>query len=192
MTNPPRFTRAQSRIIKTVRPQLRRVTKAERMAHPDRFSPKGAYLVPKSIKKVTARTAFVTETRWEDIRAGVSHTKASKERAAGKRPYLSAASEAQAAQAKRTFLIKRLKRKLENTPAGTIVIVQKRKKIKGRRGNEYYNAEERLSEQGKERYFEFRQQKLSGEWIEEGDWHEMMTAARAINDPMLSALLKSP
>jgi hypothetical protein len=37
-----------------------------------------------------------------------------------------------------------------------------------------------------------RERKLNGEFLDEGDWHQMIDQARAVNDPMLAALLKSP
>jgi hypothetical protein len=41
-------------------------------------------------------------------------------------------------------------------------------------------------------FFPLRERKLKGEWLDEGDWHSMVDMANAMNDPMLSALLKSP
>lgn len=87
--------------------EVRRVTFAERLANPTRFSLGGEYYIAKSIKKVTSRTAFVTATRRKDAIAGVSHGKAAAERQAGARSYKTAASERQAkAQIKTRVSIK--------------------------------------------------------------------------------------
>jgi hypothetical protein len=37
-----------------------------------------------------------------------------------------------------------------------------------------------------------RERKLNGEFLDDGDWQQMIDQARAVNDPMLAALLKSP
>jgi hypothetical protein len=40
-------------------------------------------------------------------------------------------------------------------------------------------------------FWNSRERKLRGEFREDGDWHQLVDMARAMNDPMLSALLKS-
>jgi hypothetical protein len=164
--------------------EVRRVTLAEKLAHPGKFSLKGEYVVPKSVKRVTERTAFVTASRRKDALAGVTHSKAAKERLAGERGYGTAAAEEQAA---RTREVARIKRELK-----TAVGAARPRKIKsGPRRGEYHWRRERVSDNARGKYLEWRRKKLSGKLIEEGDWHEMMTAARAVNDPMLNLLMKS-
>jgi hypothetical protein len=48
-------TRAVKAILNASREQLRKVTLAEKLAHPGKFSIGGAYLVPANIKKVTGQ-----------------------------------------------------------------------------------------------------------------------------------------
>jgi len=143
--------------------------------------------VSKTIKKVTSRTAFVTVSWKKDFAEGVSHSKAAAERAARERSYKTAGSEAQAALARETF---RLKRRVKVLDENARVSRPKYFK-KGPRRGEQGDVRERVTDAGKENYFRHRRRKLAGQWIEDGDWHEMMTVARAINDPMLSALMKS-
>jgi hypothetical protein len=69
MTRKPLSPR-QRRIAAAPLGELRRVTFAERIAHPNRFSLGGSYLVPKSVKKITPRTAFITVSRRTDFLAG--------------------------------------------------------------------------------------------------------------------------
>jgi hypothetical protein len=186
MAKAPRLTRGTRPLLKP-ETKVRRVTFAERLANPARFSLRGEYYVAESVKKVTSRTPFVTVSRRKDAIAGVSHTKASAERAAGERGYKTAASEEQAAATRKTWVAKRA---LAETRAGTVIHVEKRIR-KGPRKGEPYHARELVSAESKDNYFRLRRQKLAGKWIEDGEWHEMMTVARAINDPMLSALSKS-
>lgn len=89
-------TRAQKTLLKSPRSALRRVTATEKLASRGRFSLGGEYLVPKAVKRITARTAVVTRTRYKDFVAGISHGAATALRKAGALPYKSAASEAQA------------------------------------------------------------------------------------------------
>lgn len=88
-------TRTELNILKSARTELRSVTTAEKIASKGRFSLGGAYLVPKSITKITTRTAFVS--RFKDFAAGVSHGTATALRKASLLPYKGAAAEAQAA-----------------------------------------------------------------------------------------------
>jgi hypothetical protein len=76
-------TPAQITLIKEPRSKLRFVTKAERAEHPELFSPKGSYLVRKSIKRIGKKTVFVRTSDKQDWRINVSHTKAAKLRAKG-------------------------------------------------------------------------------------------------------------
>jgi|GEM_PF-3811338 hypothetical protein len=80
-------TQAELNILKSARSALRSVTVAEKLASKGRFSLGGAYLVPKTIAKVGARTAFVTMSRFKDFAAGVSHGTATALRKAGLLPY---------------------------------------------------------------------------------------------------------
>jgi hypothetical protein len=49
-----------------------------------------------------------------------------------------------------------------------------------------------ITDEMRDRFWDLRQQKLDGEHIDDGDWHEMVDQARALRDPTLSLLLKSP
>jgi hypothetical protein len=120
MAKPPRLTRGARPLLKAAT-KVRRVTLAERIANPARFSLKGEYYVAESVKKVTSRTPFVTVSRRKDAIAGVSHSKAAAERAAGERHYKTAASEEQAAATRKTWVAKR---ELAKTRAGTVVAVE--------------------------------------------------------------------
>lgn len=178
------LTRAQRRIAKAPLEGLRRVRLSEKLAHPEKFSLKGEYYVPKSVEKVKGRTAFVTVTRRRGFITGVSHSKAAKERAAGVRPYESAATEEQARKTRETFRLRREVQRAERSERPWRI-------AKGPRRGEIRWKEERVTDSAKQKYFEHRRRKLAGKWIEDGDWHEMMTVARAINDPMLNLLMKS-
>ncbi len=180
-------TRAQLNILKSPIEALRRVTTIERLLNPALFSTKGAYYVPKTVEKITSRTAFVTVTLKRDFQTGVSHTKAAAERAAGVREYKTAASEAQAAK---TRVWAEVRRALAATPVGTEVPVEKKIR-KGPRKGEKRIVHEYVSQKSKDQFLEWRRRKLEGRHLDEGDWHEMMTVARATNDPMLNVLLRS-
>ena len=95
-------TKAIRAILESERTALRTVTTAEKLALKGRFSPGGAYLVPKTVRKVGARTAYVTVTRFKDFAAGISHGAAAAARKAGLLGYKSAASEEQAAKQRAT------------------------------------------------------------------------------------------
>jgi hypothetical protein len=103
MTKPRKpLTRTQRRIAKKPISELRRVTIAERIAHPSMFSERGAYYVPKTTTKITKRTSFVTVTKRRDFLEGIGHTLAAAQRKAGIRGYKTAASRAKAREQIRT------------------------------------------------------------------------------------------
>jgi hypothetical protein len=184
MAKKPHLTRAQKAILKAPKAEVRRVTLAEKLANPGRFSLRGEYVVPTKIKKVTSRTAFTTLTRRKDYLEGVSHGKAAAERAQGLRPYRTFASEEQAAK---TREVARIKRELKTTKEA-----ERPWKIpKGPRKGETKWIKENVTDSAKQNYLEWRRRKLAGQWIDDGEWHQMMTAARAVNDPMLNLLMKS-
>jgi hypothetical protein len=87
------FTLGELGIIEGAR---RRVTKLEKVLSRGRFSLGGEYFVSASVRKITASTPYLPVSRVRDYLAGVSHGKATKQRKAGERAYVSAASEAQA------------------------------------------------------------------------------------------------
>jgi hypothetical protein len=86
----------------------------------------------------------------------------------------------QAGAARETF---RLKRKVKTLDKDAKVSRPKYFK-KGPRRGERGQVEERITDAGKDNYFEQRRKKLAGQWIDDGDGREMII--RAVNDPMLS------
>lgn len=173
---PKGLTRNQRALIKAPRGGTRAVTKAEKLAHPSRFSKGGEYLV-RAGAKVTKRTPYVTRTRMTDWLRGVSHGKASRQRATGELPYKTAASAKQAAKARVTFGLRRAAKTVERVerPPGA------------RDRSRYY----RPNQGARDNFVRLRAKKLWGIYLAEGDWHQMIDIAKAINDPMLSALMKS-
>ena len=172
-----KLTRAQRKILGRNRGELRSITKAERLAHPDKFSPGGAYLVPKSIGKITSRTAFVTASRHKDFHKGVSHSKAAKLRAQGLLGYKHAAGEEQAAKQRTTRALRKQAKALEEVS---------RPASRTHGAGRYHS-----SQAAKDNSIRLRNRKLRGEFLDDGDWHEMIDIAQAVNDPMLSRLMQS-
>src|ERR1700704_2432798 len=72
-----RIKPAKRRLLKSPRSTLRLVSIPEKLSSGGRFKLGGAYLVPKSITKITARTAYVTVSQYKDVLTGVSHSTAS-------------------------------------------------------------------------------------------------------------------
>jgi hypothetical protein len=173
-----RATRAQLKLVTKPREELRPVTKAERAAHPDRFSPKGAYLVPKSIKKVTSRTAFITKTIRQDAERGISHTKAAKLRAEGRLGYGPRGEERAIPKG---VITHRLRRALASVEFAEKPATQWAARRKHRAAKRYPVTDEMRAS-----FFEWRNRKLNGEMLDDGIWHELVDMARAMNDPMLS------
>lgn len=171
------LTRTQRSILSRDRGELRSVTTAERLAHPDKFSPGGSYLVPQSIRKITARTAYVTTSRYKDFHKGVSHSKAAKLHAQGLLEYKSAASREQAAK---TRTLRALKKQVK-----VIGTVSRPASITQRAGR-YHPSQAARSD-----FIRLRARKLRGEFLDDGDWREMIDIAQAVNDPMLSRLMQS-
>lgn len=171
-----RLTRAQNGLIKASRNALRPVTLAEKLANPGRYSLKGSYFVAATVKKAGARTAFVTRSLWQDVQAGVPHSRAAKERSAGLLSYKDAASEARAQTAKQSWQLKRAAKNVATVERPT----------KGGRWKQQH-----VSKNSKRDYIRLRRRKLAGHYLDDIDWHSMMDAARAAKDPELSALMKS-
>jgi hypothetical protein len=69
-----RIKPAKRRLLKSPRSTLRLVSIPEKLSSGGRFKLGGAYLVPKSITKITARTAYVTVSQYKDVLTGVSHS----------------------------------------------------------------------------------------------------------------------
>jgi hypothetical protein len=166
--------RAIGELLRAPREALKQVTPKQKTAHPELFSKGGAYFIPASVKRITSKTVFVTKSRWRDAQAGVSHTKAAILRQSGELGYKNAAIEAQANKIRQTA---RLKQAAKN--AANVLRPGERKR-------------RRISEHARDSYARLRRQKLSGQFIEDkGQWHGMIDVAQAVNDPMLSVLLKS-
>jgi hypothetical protein len=176
-------SRTQRRLLKKRRSQLRVVTKAERLEHPDRFSPKGSYLVPTSVKKVTARTAFITRSSKQDYDLGVAHSKAAELRKEGRLGYGPRGEERAIPKSVTTYRLKRAPRALEYAEKPAIPDARRRKHRAAKR---YL-----VTDAMRGSFFDLRDRKLNHEFLDDGDWHELVDMARAMNDPMLSVLLKS-
>lgn len=137
-----------------------------------------------SIKRVTAKTLTISKRQWaqrklqETSGQKLSLEKAAAARKAGEIKYKSAASQTQAAKQSSTRKLKSDLKKLEK--------VEHPGNRKHPKGYKYD-----ISENMRKNYFDLRERKLAGEWIDAGDWHGMMDVARALNDPMLEALYKS-
>jgi hypothetical protein len=112
------LSRTRRRLLKP-ETEVRRVTLVEKINNPEKFSLGGEYVVSKSVKKIGARTAFVTVSRRKDAIEGVSHGKAAKQYAAGEREYKTAASADQAAKTREVARIKRELRTPRKPPALT-------------------------------------------------------------------------
>ncbi len=169
-------TRAQKSLLKTAREGLRSVTKAERLAHPDKFSKGGSYFVKATTKKITARTSFVTQTRWRDTQEGVSHSKAAKERAQGIRGYKTAASENIAGKVRATAERKRIERVLDRK-GGAFNAARKQK---------YKPSKETL-----DGYETLKRKKLSGEFLG-NEWFAMIDIANEVeSDETIKRLRQS-
>jgi hypothetical protein len=91
-----RSKRTIADLLHASRGVLKPVTEKQKLAHPELFSKGGSYFIPASVKRITAKTVFVTKSRWQDAQEGVSHSKAAILRQTGQLGYKSAASEAQA------------------------------------------------------------------------------------------------
>jgi hypothetical protein len=169
-----RSKRTIADLLRASRSALKPVTEKQKLAHPEIFSKGGSYLIPTNVKRITAKTVYVTRSRWRDAQEGISHSKAAILRQSGELGYKSAASEAQAATVRQTASLKRAAKKAEN-----VLRPNERKRRK-------------ISEHARESYARLRRQKLAGKFIEDkGQWHGMIDVAQAVNDPMLSVLLKS-
>lgn len=108
---------------------------------------------------------------------GVSHGKASRLRATGELPYKTAASAEQAAKARITFRLRR-----------TVKTVERVERPPGARGrSRFYQP----NQAARDSFVHLRAKKLRGIYLDDGDWHQMIDLAGAVNDPMLSALMKS-
>jgi hypothetical protein len=181
-----RATPSQVRLIKEPRSKLRFVKKAEREANPDKFSPKGSYLVRKGVRKIGDKTPFVRTIDKQDWRVDVHHGRAARLRAEGRLGYGPRAEERAIPKRVQTFELTILKRKyakLENaerraTPWGT------RERF---RGPQTYTITQKM----RDKFWSLRQRKLDGEMLDDGDWHQMIDQARALRDPHLAALMKS-
>jgi hypothetical protein len=178
MTKKPRGIRS---LLRSSKSDVRRVTLAERLAHPSMFSPKGAYYVGKNVKTITGKTPYVTVTKFKDIKAGVSHTTAAKKRGLGFLGYKTAASESQAGLQRRTAVSKREFKALkdEKRKIGPFPGWEK----KTRRQSPYSPKDKDFDE-----YRELRRRKLRGQVLPDGDWHRMIDIAQEINDPMTDRL----
>jgi hypothetical protein len=169
-----RSKRTIADLLRASRSALKPVTEKQKLAHPELFSKGGSYFIPASVKRITAKTVFVTKSRWRDAQEGVSHSKAAILRRSGELGYKNAASEAQAAAIRQTASLKRAAKHASSVlrPGE-----KKRRKISGH---------------ARESYARLRRQKLAGKFIEDkGQWHGMIDVAQAVNDPMLNILLKS-
>jgi hypothetical protein len=174
---------SQRRLIKTPRSQLRTVTKAEREAFPEKFSPKGAYLVSKSLKKVNARTAFITKSAKQDYETGTPHTRAAVLRKERRLGYGPGGLERAVPKGVITYRLRQALKTLEFAEKPAIPNAQRRKH---RAARSY-----RVTDEMRDAFFDLRTKKLDREFLDDGDWHEMVDMARAMNDPLLSVLLRS-
>jgi hypothetical protein len=149
------------------------VTKAEKLAHPEIFSPKGEYLIPKK-KKLTTRTATVTVSRFTDFISRVSHSVATKLRSIGLLPYKTAASEAQTVKVRAATVEKK---QFARIP----IKINKRK---GRRA--YY-----MTPANQGRFDRLRERKLAGEYLPDNDWYFLSNPAYNKKDPELNRIFQS-
>ena len=174
-----KLTRAQSRILKASRPGLRLVTKAERLAHPEKFSPTGRYLVPKGAK-ITARSAVIGEALFK--KTAIKENRPAQERYATIKTAIRALRGRTEARA-----LNRLTG-LERVERPSYVQI----KSGGTRGHYIRRgASYRVTDEMKAQYENWRDVKLSGGQLADGDWQRMMDMARAIKDPQLGKLAKS-
>jgi hypothetical protein len=171
-------------LLRSRKNQLRRVTKEERLAHPDIFSPKGAYYVKKSVPKITAKTPHVTVTLFKGAKQGVSHGTAAKQRLAGERGYKTAASEEQAGLQRRSAEARRNREHLKQHP-------EKIGPFPGWSRKRHSQNPYRPKTIDLDEYQRQRRRKLRGAWIEDGKWHSMIDIAQAIGDPMVQRLRQS-
>jgi hypothetical protein len=178
-----RATPSQVRLVKEPRAKLRFVRKAEREANPDKFSPKGSYLVRKGVRKIGDKTPFVRTIDKQDWRIDVHHGRAARLRAKGELGYGPRAEERAIPKSVQTFRLKRAYAKLENAEKRATPWAARRKHQTARSYP--------ITREMRDRFWDLRQRKLGGEELEDGDWHEMIDQARALRDPYLAALLKS-
>jgi hypothetical protein len=178
---PKNLTRSQRALLRAPPGGVRRVTEAEKLAHPSKFSPGGSYLI-RAGAKVTARTPFITRSRKIDWLTGVSHGKAAKLRATGELRYGTAAAEVQAGKTKET---RRLQREVKRITRAELPPTLPPSRRPRRR---FYPVTSAM----RDNFIGLRRRKLLGEYLDNGDWHQLVDIARAINDPALSALMKSP
>jgi hypothetical protein len=180
-------------LLRAPRDALKTVTKEQKLAHPENFSKGGAYLISESVKRLSSETAYVTKSRWRDAQLGISHGKAATLREQGRLGYGLTGEERAIPNAVITHRLKKAVARIQEfskraTPwakkpghrdAGTYSINAKGAKAR----SNFIEA--------RTKFIEWRRQKLSGKFLEDGDWQRMLDVARTLKDPMLSRLMAS-
>jgi hypothetical protein len=160
------------------------------------YSPTARRYIRASVTKVSAHTQSISARQYETMRVYTLHGVASPEiatkaRAQGAIGYKSAQARATArdniAKAYEKRTIKHIvddvasgKRIRQRTTGGAYAT--------GKRAANGY----RLPPDAASRYFELRELRLNGDWIDEGDWHFLMDMGYQYDDPMINALRAYP
>lgn len=163
---------------------LRRATPAETLVLTHGKSSKARRYVKASTKRVTAKTPSVSARAYENKRNvslhGVKAAEATELRKTGEIGYRDQSTAARTVKAQETRLFHNADKRIgEYIPSSN-------PKRKGRRGRGQY-----LNRDALDRYREYRERKLNGEELSQGQWAEMVDIGAALKDPKLRQLRKS-
>jgi hypothetical protein len=178
--NPNSRNNRAARLLENSSDRLRKA--AARELEKMGFSLTSERYISASIKNPTAKTASVSKRQYRQKRVmervGESYSleRAAALRKSGELSYETAAGKQQALKQRVTRERQRLHRLLDGL-----------KTVTDGRGFKYPTRKA-----ARESYFSLRERKLRGEYIDDGDWHQMMDYARAIRDPLIRYLRQSP
>jgi len=146
------------------------------------LSPKAERYAETGAKRITRKTPTISKRQFlTKQRGGVTLEKRAEEYRSGERTYANPAQRAAASGRREKAALKRRIKALdviENMNPHRLAADGTRPTYK-------------IGNETKTSFFVNRQRKLKGEWIDEGDWHEMMDIANAANDPDIETLYQS-
>jgi hypothetical protein len=147
------------------------------------FSRTARHYVLKDVKRVTPRTPSITARAHETLRARQLHGLASPEQAtmARREGGISYSSADQARRVEKAA-DRRLVRKARKNVGEYLPTSNPRRK----------RTRFRFTDEKMKNFERNRERKLRGEWLDNGEWFEMMDTARALNDHRILQLRASP
>jgi hypothetical protein len=170
-------------LLRSPRDILKAVTKKQKLAHPEIFSKGGEYLISESVKRLSSKTMYTTKSRWRDAQLGISHGKAATLREQGRLGYGPTGEERAIPQSVITHRLKKAVARVQEIAKQATPWAKRRKHQEARTYS--------IDDNARTKFIEWRRQKLSGKFLDDGDWHRLIDIARTLKDPMLSRLLAS-